>query len=153
VSGSADLLLGTGSTDRSVQFATDASVVWDESEDEFYLNKSLKVNGGVETDGVKIRVKQVDLPAWDMSSSSLAYVSIGVSNTAIAGVSVKIFTDNVSDAPDPATPRDLFEGGHWYAIQLPEGLRISRDAGGVFDSGSYSGTVSKRGVVTVWYRG
>jgi len=73
-------LKGSSDVDRNIEFASDADLLWDESEDEFYLNKSLKVNGGVETDGTKLKTKIIEIGDWDMEHDITKIVIHTISN-------------------------------------------------------------------------
>ena len=82
IKGNGDITFNAAAnTDHTITFATDASILWDESEDEFYFDKSIKVDGGIETDGTKIKTKVVQLGEWDMNTTSSLSVAHGLTST------------------------------------------------------------------------
>lgn len=82
---------GPSDADSNIEFASDARILWDESEDEFLLNKSLKVNGGIETDGTKLKIKTVS----DSISGTFAFANHGLTASKIRGVSCGIISAGV----------------------------------------------------------
>ena len=50
----ANLFLGSGSADRNIQFASDANILWDESEDEFLFDKDIKINAPEKFNGAHL---------------------------------------------------------------------------------------------------
>ena len=81
-----DLQNPSGDADVQQDFASDASFLWDESEDEFYLNKGLKIDGGIETSGTKIKTKVMS--ASKAASGTVVTVTHGMNYLKIRGIAI-----------------------------------------------------------------
>ncbi len=86
-------LTGTVNLDKNIGFASDADILWDESEDEFYFNKSLKVDDGIETDGTKFKTKKLNTGGWNMDLTAIVSIAHGLVWTNIRSVNVIIRND------------------------------------------------------------
>lgn len=146
-----------GNVDINIEFASDADILWDESEDEFYFNKSLKVNGGVETDGTKIRTKVIDIGDWDMDDASFVTVAHGLGDwKKTRRISVIIRNDgddsyySFGDCLNVIDPQHLVRNIYIDATNVT----LTRDADGVFDAATFDTAASyNRGWITITYVG
>ena len=164
VKGNADMWLAGSSlsidggtdSDARIEFASDADILWDESETEFYLNQSLKVDNGIETDNAKIKVRIVDLGEWDMSATASLTVNHFLTAANIRSVTVFVRPDST--------------GSVWYPINYHENASVTaggfvvgsstinpeRFAGQFFNAGdgafdATASTVASRGYAVVTY--
>lgn len=146
-----------GNVDINIEFASDADILWDESEDEFYLNKSLKVTGGIETDGTKLKTKVIDIGDWDMDDASFVTIAHGLSDwKKTRRISVIIRNDgddsyySFGDCLNVIDPQHLVRNVYIDATNVT----LTRDADGVFDAATFDTAASyNRGWITITYVG
>lgn len=151
IKGNGDITFNAAAnTDHTITFATDASILWDESEDEYYFNKSIKVDDGIETDGSKLKTKIVQIGEWDMDTDGQVVVANGTVGTIISEF-VTIVPDNFSNKLplDIALTASAVNG--FYTFTTAQ-TTLDRITGGFFDSNLFEGTAStvpNRGWITI----
>lgn len=144
-------LHGTVNADRKIEYASDADVLWDESEDEFYLNKSLKVDDGIETDGSKLKTKIVEIGDWNMSSTITLNVNHGIIDyRKIRSVTFVIRNDSDNEyyAGNTLVGGTSAPAAGAYIISSTY-VRLTRVTSGFFDSADFNATSYNRGWITV----
>lgn len=143
-----ELIENTTNSDANIRFATDANLLWDESEDEFYMNKSLKVDDGIETDGTKLKTKVITIGDWDMDLTPS--VTLSTSSYEIRIVLVIIRQDSDASRVNLEYIQAGSQGGYWN-INGSGDLVLTRNAGGPFDNASFNATSFNRGWATIIY--
>ena len=120
-----DLYDGETDADRNISFASDADILWDESEDKFVIGKPINSN-------VVIRHYKYSIGVWDMNTDASVSINLSGLEGAIGIVGVVI----INDAGTTKYP--LEKAGDWsYAGST---LTLNRDTSGFFDSTSYEET-------------
>jgi hypothetical protein len=151
---------GATDDDSTITFATDASLLWDESETEFYFDQSIKINGGIETDGTKVRCKRLDIGEWNMQATTSLTVAHGLSATALTNViDVRVAIRNdLETAWYPPTYTDqVFASTATNSLSyFVQGANMSlrRNVGSIFDSTAFNataGALANRGHIFITY--
>ena len=150
-------LTGYVNDDKQIDFASDATILWDESENEFYFNKSLKVAGGIETDGTKLKTKKVNIGAWNMDTTTGVNVAHGLTfgNIIAWFVTIRDDTDAVRTPLNQAnTGGGLPPSGKATLGAVNIALaRTDVGDGGIYDNTAYDimGDDGNRGFITIIY--
>lgn len=153
IDGNIELNKGTNA-DRNIEFASDADVLWDESEDEFYLNKSLKVDNGIETDGVKLKTKVIEIGDWNMVLTDFVIVPHGLGSDYVNIRNVRVIIRHDDDPKHFDLAGVIIFGtaisGGVAQIDATN-VTLMRIIGGQFDATTFNATSFNRGWVTITY--
>jgi hypothetical protein len=76
--------------DKLLRFNTDASILYDNSDSEFYTEKAFKIDGGIETDGLKYKTKEFTHSIWDCDAVGTTYFDHGLTSTNIKRISAMV---------------------------------------------------------------
>ena len=148
-------LSGYTNDDKQIDFASDARQLWDESENEFYFNRSLKVAGGIETDGTKFKTKKIDIGDWNMNSTSSVSKAHGVTLTKIRSVTSLIQSDSGLILDPDGKYDNTITGIGYYVYINNTNVFVTRRTGSVYDvSPNYNAVspeISTRGWIIITY--
>lgn len=142
---------GDTDADKNIGFASDADILWDESMDEFVMNKPLNTTG-IKTDGITLKTKVIEIGDWNMDLSSSLDIPLS------AGLLAKIRTINVLIRNDDdiyrfnlLTPYAGAVIGDCNIDLSNNWLTLSRRSSTFLDSTNYDSTDYNRGWVTITY--
>jgi len=143
---------GSADIDRRIEFSETSDILWDQSEDEFNLNKPLNINtGGINAGTANIAFKVIDIGDWDMDGDANVNVAHGLDETKMRSVDVVIRNDNgVLTYPlDGAfAAADAVAG---YYIWGSVNVTLNRRGSGWFDATTFDATSYNRGWITIIY--
>lgn len=110
----------------------------------------------IEANGDTLRVKVIDIGAWNMDGSANKLVSLGGLTTSdIVHVSLWIYSDTGAlDSPglgEIGAGGAAFDGLGFSISSGTGNISISRITGGFFDSTNFDDAVMNRGKIVVWY--
>lgn len=153
-------LLKVADEDREINFASDAKLLWDESETEFYFDKSVKVDNGIETDGTKLKTKIIEIGNWNMDATSTLNVphGLGANYKNIRGLSGIIRDDNdMNYYSIPSSPSGGSADVNFYVVRGVSvidntNIPVERKTGGNFDHADFNNAAAyNRGWITITY--
>ena len=106
---------------------------------------ALSVDGIKDAGGTELKVKIINIGAWNMDTTSYVNIAHGLTLANIRHTEVFIRRD------DAAILSPLYSAGYWNITAA--NVALSRDAAGAFDSANYDtmGGDGNRGWITVWY--
>ena len=152
-----NIMVGVGANgDRILRFASDASIMWDESEDEFIFDKTLQFKS---EDGTALKTKVLEIGEWNMDSSlypASTTVPHGIASSAsIVSVQVIIYNDGGTYAVplNFQSEGGSTTSGFWCVTGTV--CTIYRRTGQFFDNEGYDATAStmaNRGHIYITYK-